>query len=340
MTDADKSTSSEPVVVFIASTNRSGSTVLGDSLGQINGCFHGGELSFLLGQFDGSNQICGCGRSISECAEEISQPPKWCPRICGCGKQLCDCSFWASVLRDASTNLGRTELAELGQFSVSGMKYRPGSILRLRRGVRSSTSATPMAARYGEALSRIYTSITKATGARVIVDSSKRAGHIDIGSRIPGVQSHVLHLVRDPRAIAYSWPRRSTDRIILGPSRVSLNWIVSNLAAQSLRRSTFNSYTLIRYEDFMNSPRSTLEDLANQIGLGQTPLPFSDSRTLHMGANHTVAGSPSRFNVGDIKLISDDEWQLGMSWGNRLRSTVAALPLLKRYGYSIRIPSG
>jgi hypothetical protein len=325
-----------PTVVFIASTNRSGSTLLGDALGQMSGCFHGGELSFVLGQFDGDNHICGCGKSIDACAQRPDEPPRWCPRICGCGHPLRECDFWRSVqLQAFGSGYPSADLAELGRFSVEGMRYSPRSLLKLRREVGLSNLSQSPSIRYAEALRHIYFAIAGATGAEVIVDSSKRAMHTFIGARLAGMRAHIIHLVRDPRAIAYSWPRRNTDAIILGPVRVSMNWVVSNFAAETFRQPD-TSYTLVRYEDFIRNPKPTLAKLGERIGIQDPFLPFVDAMTLHMAANHTVAGSPSRFRTGDVKLAPDDEWRIRMSARDRTLATLLAAPFLKRYGYPFR----
>lgn len=55
-----------------------------------------------------------------------------------------------------------------------------------------------------------------------------------------------------------------------------------------------------------------------------------------LGPNHIVAGNPSRFRRGAVRIVADSEWRHGMS--NRDQLAVAALttPLLQRYGYSLR----
>jgi hypothetical protein len=323
-----------PLVVFIAGAGRSGSTLLGNALGEMPSCFHGGELSFLIGQFDGSNSICGCGRSIAECASDPDAPPRWCPRICGCGHLLQECEFWQSVQAEAfGAESLSDDLVELGRFSVSGMSYRPMSLLKLRRQALLSASTGSLPERYGDALRRIYLAIFNITGTEVIIDSSKRAMHVYLGATIRGIRTHVIHLVRDPRAIAYSW-RGRREEVTLTPSRSSVNWLAGNLAVEALRRRAFESnYTFVRYEDFINSPMDTLQDLGSRMGVRDSALPFVDASTLLMTDNHTVAGSPSRFLRGDVKFVPDDEWKLKMNRRDRALATLLTAPVLRHYGY-------
>src|SRR5437773_2056276 len=57
-------------------------------------------------------------------------------------------------------------------------------------------------------LGQIYHGIHTASGCRVIVDSSKLPAYGHVVSHLPEVDLYVVHLVRDPRATAYSWLRK------------------------------------------------------------------------------------------------------------------------------------
>ena len=48
-------------VLYIAGPGRSGSTVLGNVLGEIEGFFHGGELNFIWEHNLIENRLCSCG---------------------------------------------------------------------------------------------------------------------------------------------------------------------------------------------------------------------------------------------------------------------------------------
>lgn len=333
-----------PRVVFIAGTPRSGSTLLGNAIGEMQDCFHAGELSFILGQFDGSNRICGCGQTIDECARGVhgtGGTRSWCPRICGCGRVLQRCDFWEAVQSEAfSSGPSRAELAELGRFTATGMRYRPRSLLGMQRQSRLSLPVGSVARRYAEALGSIYLAVADISGANVIVDSSKLAMHVDLGAHFADVPAHIIHLVRDPRALAHNWDRRNNVEGISKPIRVSMHWVVSNLIVQTLDRSDANvGFTRVRYEDFIRTPKVTLEALGRQLGLDRLSLPFLDATTLQMQPNHGVAGSGSRFKTGDVKLIPDEEWRQRMSLRDRMLATLPAAPLLLSYGYSLRTTS-
>ena len=63
---------------------------------------------------------------------------------------------------------------------------------------------------YAEKTGMLYSAIADTTGCDVIVDSSKWPQYgLLLTERLP-LDVYVLHLVRDPRAVAYSWQRRQS----------------------------------------------------------------------------------------------------------------------------------
>ena len=57
------------VVLYIAGWGRSGSTIMGNILGQLPGFAHVGELSNVWSRGVIEDSLCGCGARFSECAE-------------------------------------------------------------------------------------------------------------------------------------------------------------------------------------------------------------------------------------------------------------------------------
>jgi hypothetical protein len=54
-------------VLYVAGLGRSGSTILANTLGQVEGFFSGGELNFIWKHALIENRLCGCGRPAREC---------------------------------------------------------------------------------------------------------------------------------------------------------------------------------------------------------------------------------------------------------------------------------
>src|ERR1700704_6679072 len=54
-------------VLYIAGTGRSGSTLLANILGQVDGIFNAGEVRYIWERGMLENRLCGCGRRFADC---------------------------------------------------------------------------------------------------------------------------------------------------------------------------------------------------------------------------------------------------------------------------------
>jgi hypothetical protein len=52
-----------------------------------------------------------------------------------------------------------------------------------------------------------------------------------------------------------------------------------------------------------------------------------------LGANHIVAGNPSRFETGPVAVRADDEWRRRLPRRSQLLVALLTMPLLRRFGY-------
>jgi len=191
----------------------------------------------------------------------------------------------------------------------------------------------------------VYSALVAATGARLVVDTSKRAQDAAILASIERVDHYVLHIVRDPRAVAFSWRRPKPVRPDSGDARMGTRrllpsiarWVENCLGAELLRLQIPPSrWMSLRYEDFAAQPRGTVDRILAFVNLDERA-PFLSDDTVVLGPNHIVAGNPSRFRRGPVRIVSDGEWTQKMS--SRDQRLVAALtgPLLRRYRYPTRI---
>ena len=158
-------------VLYIAGLGRSGSTILANSLGQIDGFFSAGELCFLWKHNFIENRLCGCGEPFYECP------------------------VWTEVVERAFGGLDGVDAPEMIQLQMANARTRHIPLMLTERGSRV------LAGRMEEFLNntaRLYESIASVTGSRVIVDSSKEPSYGYALSMIPGIDFRVLHLIRDP----------------------------------------------------------------------------------------------------------------------------------------------
>jgi hypothetical protein len=201
---------------------------------------------------------------------------------------------------------------------------------------------------YQAALSRLYQAVAHQTGCRVIVDSSKSPVYARLVAAIPGVEVAVVHLVRDPRATAWSFLRKKRlpdfgdDRLMQRqhPLVSARRWSLWQAATELLWRRRGRRYLRLRYEDFIGDPQAAIRGLAALAGEAPAALPFSGPATVRLTPTHSVSGNPNRFGTGEVELRADEEWRRAMRSVDRGMVTALTWPLLLRYRYPLRSPRG
>ena len=183
--------------------------------------------------------------------------------------------------------------------------------------------------------------LASTTDAAVVVDTSKRPLDAALLAGVPDLDTYVLHVVRDPRAVVHSWRRAKTfsaagEVRTMGTRGLASSvrrWTANALYAEALRRRyPPDRWLHIRYEDFAARPRDTIEDILAFVDApGATP--FTDARTARLNPNHIVAGNPSRFTTGEVTIRRDDAWKREMPRRDQRVVAALTLPLRMRYGY-------
>jgi hypothetical protein len=308
---------SAPVkVLYVAGLGRSGSTILANTLGQVEGFFSGGELNFIWKHALIENRLCGCGRHSRECP------------------------FWGPVFDGEFGGQSEALAREMMRLQHSGARTRHIPLM-LTEGGREKIRA-----RLGKFLDntgRLYGAIRSVSDSRVVVDTSKEPAYGYALGMVPGIDLRVLHLVRDPRAAAYSWAKKkrqpdSTDREFMHqktPTQSAVLWDAWNAAIEALWRAAPQKYLRLRYEDFISDPRSSFEEILGLMDEEDAELPLVGEREVKLGISHTVSGNPNRFDTGAIELRQDREWQRKMGPRDKTLVTALTLPLLKRYRYPV-----
>jgi hypothetical protein len=306
-------------VVFIAGTGRSGSTLLGNAIGSVPGAFAVGE----------ARQIWGRGLRHD-----------W---DCGCGARFSTCSFWQEVMRTAFP-----EGVDIERLLASDR-----ALLRLRASRRATgwsqdPELVPAEHRYYlDSLARLYPAMHMVSGATVLIDSSKTPSYAALLAAAQAVDLRVLHLVRDPRAAAYSWlsPKASPDRRgsermdRLGAAKSATLWVVWNRAVESLLRAHPDLASVrLTYEDFMAEPRLSLRNAIDRLApeLAGADLPLM-GRSIRLVTSHTVSGNADRMRQGEIGLESDERWKQGLRARHQLAVLAIGALSMRRYGYGLRV---
>ena len=310
-------------VLFVGGYSRSGSTLLARTLGQLPGAFFAGEIEFVWEKYFQENQPCSCGLPFREC------------------------DFWSSVVETAYGGFEQVDLEQIRHLkrSVERIRYIP----QLASPWKTRTYQSDLS-KYLEKLTRLYEAIREVSGSTILVDSSKVPRYAYTLANLPGIDLRVVHLVRDSRAVAYSWSRKKLNYEIgdekfymdrQGPFRSSVGWMRDHLLTEPLRLLTTSGYSVVRYEDFVREPGAILSALLNSLAIETSSLPLLyDGHSVELGVSHATEGNPMRFQRGVIELRPDTEWVDKMSHSRKSLVTSMTWPLLLRYGYSVRDSRG
>ncbi len=308
-----------PKVLLVTGFGRSGTTLVNTILGSTPGVFAAGEVRFLW------------ERGLLE------------GRRCGCGEPLPGCPIWRPVLEKAFGSPPEIDAAALAAEDARVMRTRhlPWMLASRLVGDRllHRLDALP------GALTAVYRSIQEVTGAELIVDTSKPPSFGYLLQHLDDVDLRILHIVRDPRAVAFSWTRTKalsdggerTEMLRLSPAQSALQWDLWNGTAGWLWGRS-DRYLRMRYEDLASDPQTALARITAFAGTPHLAPPFTGAREVATTTVHTVAGNADRMRSGPLTVRLDDAWQGQLAPGARRLVTALTLPLLARYGYPARPP--
>lgn len=298
-------------VIAVTGTGRSGSTLLAQILGSYDEVFSAGELRYVWSRGITDDQFCGCGQRFSQC-------PTWTKVLDSIPSAVDRAPHIESVLQQ-----------HVRLRALANPLRPPGVAVRNDHDVRTSLEA-------------LYRAIAQTTGS-VIVDSSKPPSYTTILTGIESLDVRVVHLVRDPRGVAWSWGRGKATRGVeefgstmarYSPMQVAVRWSLGNAGGAWWlgRRSANVPYMRVRYEDFMSAPQAVVEEIAAFAGL-EGDVPVHDGNVADLAPCHTVAGNPNRMRHGPTPLHLDREWQNRLP--RRARTLVGAVtwPVRASFGY-------
>ena len=297
-------------VLYIAGAGRSGSTLLELILGNSPEFFSVGEARFFWQYLQNGSIKCGCGNLIREC------------------------DFWSQVINQLQSNfsidfhkitqqaarIDRTRSMVLHQFSINKL----------------NTSE-----KFIQSVSKLYETVWKESRNRIIVDSSKIPSHLYILNQIPNIDVHVIHLVRDGRAVAYSWNKRQKKELAIYrkeaqmPARsylmALLVWAVENLLTTRLG-SELEYYQVLRYEDFVKNPQKELKKTLSKLNL-DIDLPVLEKNSFKLSPTHSVGGNPIRFLESQTKITLHEEWRKKMRPSTQKFLSIVGFKILSYYKY-------
>jgi hypothetical protein len=277
-------------VVYILGTQRGGTTVLGRLMGELDRAAFIGEVRRLWELGFRDRPACGCGLAFGTC-------PVWSPTV-----RALESTATPSDLEHAQQVIAPT----LRSWRATS------AILAAGQGATST---------YGDMLAGAYRSCGEELGVDIVVDGSKLPADAALLLQLRGIEPYLVHLVRDPRGVAWSAVRRSGAvglRRVPALVRAAINWRLRHRAGTELRaRYGAGRSLLITYESLMRDPRGELGRIADLLG---TTLPASAvvDGTASLEVAHTPTGR-GRFTATSVALDRDDRWEDALGpWEQRL----------------------
>lgn len=296
-------------VLYIVGSGRSGSTVLDRALDQSPHVTALGELAMIWQHGVLGNRRCSCGTEFHACA------------------------FWTDVEARSPGLFDETAARAIaeGQARTTRTALMPRVLGESGRIALDRSLSPDHLTRTG----RLYRAIQEVTGAGTIVDSSKHPYVAWLIGQIEGIEVTYLHLVRDPRATAFSWSRVRAEPGAAGAVMnrysslsSSAQWDLWNAAALAVTRGHRSS--LVRYEDFAADPGRVLDAILDGLGHPQLGPETLTGSTLALRPGHAVSGNPMRFATGPVTIEVDDEWQRRMPRPRRALVAAVTAPVRAR----------
>lgn len=303
------------MVIYVAGVGRSGSTLVGQLLGQLPGFVMVGEL---VARF-------------------------WAERrtvlLCGCGLPVQECPFWTAVVRRAYGGWDTPEIARAEELRgrLANSWLLP-LLLLLPWQPRAVRRRTDDLARHAL---RLFEAVAAVSGARVVVDTSKDPIFALVLRQAFGSRLRLLHLVRNPNGVAFSWTKL-VSKPLLGepgaqmsryrPGRIAFRWLRRNAMLELVRSCT--DAVVVRYEDVARSPTAELARVRGLAGMDDAePAAFLGQDSAQLAQTHTWGGNPMRFRSGPLSIRLDEQWRRELPPRQRAIVTGVTAPLLLRYGY-------
>ncbi len=311
-------------VLFTGGLGRSGSTLVEKLLNELPNTFSVGETVHLWERGVRDRERCGCGEAFDACPH------------------------WQAVGVEAFGSWDAIDVDRL--IDLRWKEDRSRRLPQILRAVRSGDISDAQAEYLDAMVAVLLGSAEVAARAAgvprdeiVVLDSSKHLSTAALLACDPRLDVRVLHLLRDPRGVAYSWmktvERPETDGEIMpqySAKRTAGRWVTDNLGFDTL--GSLGVPTLrIRYEDVLDDPEQRILEIARFAGAvpdDRSDLGFIDGRNARLSTPmHSIAGNPLRFGGDDLVLALDDAWRTKLPPSDRRTVELITFPVMGRFGY-------
>lgn len=308
-------------VLYVVGSSRSGSTILEQFLGQA-------ANTTLVGE------------SIWVCTLWGERP--W---LCTCGRSFESCPFWTAVMGTVTRELGGEDEVARCAAQLASVTSRLRVMFQLRhRQIRSRRFVEEYenARRLVEAFYRAI--LSSSPGSNLALDTSKVSGFAHLLACLEDLRVAFIHLIRDSRAVAWSWQRPKWDLRPgaeirqLGPwtyETAVRSWNKHNASGYVLKCYSPSRVLALSYEEFVREPDATRARINQLLARLDMPLLGDRDPSSFGDRYHSIRGNPVRFDWRR-PLVEDTRWRTEMPLRDRAKVTLASAPLLAAHHRLVR----
>lgn len=244
---------------------------------------------------------------------------------CGCGKKLKECNVWAPTLSLIdNTKFGKWRRRRVRNMLFGTLDYQKSDM---------------------EEAAKIYRLLSKYSGRNIIVDSSKFPSYLELLNKLTTIDLCIVHITRDPRAVAYSWwnrplhenkinksiKTRSIETIRFeNPIRSSIIWLLWNYIIS--RYSEDENYIHVKYEDLCDNPEKEVKKILNNFDIKKN-INWHDGNTINLGKHHSVRGNPNQKEIGNVELKKRDSWKKNINPIIKYCVNMITSPVMSKFNY-------
>lgn len=283
--------------------------------------------------------VIGAHPQIESLGEAWKLPGAWLEpeseRVCACGTPIRTCAFWREARAHWSQLVGDDDVARY----VAGMQRFEGARAAWPRLLASRLHTGPAFAEYVRRNRALYEAVLQTSRKRMIVESSLSPRRAFVLERTPGVELHLVHVVRDGRGVIWSHqnPAKRAVRKSFAPAptfETTRYWISANLQSAFVFAQLPPERRLrLRYEDFATDPEAALVRIGCFVGEDLSGL-LTPDRAIRQPAlqRHTPGGNRVRMQR-EVQVRRDFSWMEHLPAKDRELFWRWAGWLARGYGY-------